>query len=311
MRSTAGLARPALSAGRDLGRQGRQFRAVLGACRKGRAVPVRSARAITRKRASCCPNTPTRSGTAICPRRARACFTATACTAPTIRPTGTASIRTSCCSTPMRKALSGAAALERRAVRLPGRQPARGSVVRPPRQRAPHAEMPRRRERLHLERRPPPAHLVGRDDHLEMHVRGFTIRHPRCRAARTAAPSRRSPRRRSSTTWSSSASPRSSCCRSRPPIDRTPGRRARAGELLGLQHDRVFRARSALSAGRRRSPSSRPRSSACTRPGSRSFSTSSTTTPARAISSGRRCRSAASTISPITGCRPTAASIRT
>ena len=67
---------------------------------------------------------------------------------------------------PYARALSGHAALERCAVRLPGRQPARGSVVRPPRQRALHAEMPRRRERLHLEPRPPPAHLVGRDDHL-------------------------------------------------------------------------------------------------------------------------------------------------
>ena len=36
-----GVARTTLSAGRDLGRQGRQFRAVLGACRKGRSVPVR------------------------------------------------------------------------------------------------------------------------------------------------------------------------------------------------------------------------------------------------------------------------------
>ena len=39
-----GLAGPAVSARRDLGRQGRQLRALLGARRKGRAVPVRPLR---------------------------------------------------------------------------------------------------------------------------------------------------------------------------------------------------------------------------------------------------------------------------
>src|SRR5712691_5962126 len=36
-----GVAGAALSAGRDLGREGGQFCAVLGACRAGRAVPLR------------------------------------------------------------------------------------------------------------------------------------------------------------------------------------------------------------------------------------------------------------------------------
>ena len=211
---------------------------------------------------------------------------------------------------PYARALSGAAALERRAVRLPGRQPARGSVVRPPRQRALHAEMPCRRERLHLEPRPPPAHLVGRDDHLRdacarLHdppPGGADARPRHIRGARLAGRHRLPDR-----AWRHRGRAAAGSRRRH----RTPGRRARSGELLGLQHDRVFRARSALSAGRRRSPSSRPPSSACTKPASRSFSTSSTTIPARATSSGRRCRSAASTISPITGCRATAASIRT
>ena len=41
----------------------------------------------------------------------------------------------------------------------------------------------------------------------------------------------------------------------------------RAGQLLGLQHDRLFRARPAVSAQRRRSTRSRPRCSGCTRRG--------------------------------------------
>ena len=144
----------------------------------------------------------------------------------------------------------------------------------------------------------------------EMHVRGFTIRHPAVPAARARdirgarlAVRHRLPDR----AWRHRRRAVAGAGRRH----RTPGRRSRAGELLGLQHDRVFRARSALSAGRRRSPNSRQPSCACTRPGSRSFSTSSTTTPARATISGRRCRSAASTTFPIIGCRATAAFIRT
>ena len=74
--------------GRDMGRRGRQFRAVFGSCREGRAVPVRSYRATTRRRASPCPNTPTRSGTAICRTPVRTCSTATASTDRTIPPNG-------------------------------------------------------------------------------------------------------------------------------------------------------------------------------------------------------------------------------
>src|SRR3984893_18985416 len=41
-----GVAGSALSARRDMGRQGGQFRAVLGPCREGRAVPVRALRPV-------------------------------------------------------------------------------------------------------------------------------------------------------------------------------------------------------------------------------------------------------------------------
>ena len=77
-------------------------------------------------------------------------------------------------------------------------------------------------------------------------------------------------------------------------------------QLLGLQHDRLLRARSALLRRRRlRCANSRRWWRACTTPASRSFSTSSTTTPPRATSSARRCRSRASTTPATTGCCPT------
>ena len=257
-----------------------------------------------------CPNTPTRSGTAICPRRARSSSTATASTAPTSRPPATASIRTSCCSTPM-----------------PGRCPGRcagatslfGYRVGSP------------REDLVFDRRDSARHMPK----CRVVETAFTWdddRHPRtsweetiiskcmCAASRSAI---RTSSERDRGTFAALASPAVidylielgvtavELLPIHAAVDERASGRARAAQLLGLQHDRLFRARSALSAGAARSPSSRPRSSACTRPASRSSSTSSTTTPARATSSGRRCRSAASTICRTTGCRTTAASIRT
>ena len=71
--------------------------------------------------------------------------------------------------------------------------------------------------------------------------------------------------------------------------------RARAEELLGLQHAELLRARAALR--RRQHPERVPldASPSCTAPASRSSSTWSTTTPPRAIISARRCAIAAST----------------
>ena len=77
------LARPALSARRDLGRRGRQLRALLA------STPTKvelclfdpdGRREIAAHRAA--PSAPTSSGTATCPKRARACSTAIACTGP-------------------------------------------------------------------------------------------------------------------------------------------------------------------------------------------------------------------------------------
>ena len=97
---------------------------------------------------------------------------------------------------PYAKALLGAAALVRRPFRLPRRQPARGPVVRPPRQRPRHAEMPS------WSTRPSPGATTGRRDVpwretviYEAHVRGFTDA-PSGRAGAAARHLRRARRRR-------------------------------------------------------------------------------------------------------------------
>ena len=103
-----------------------------------------------------------------------------------------------------------------------------------------------------------PAHLVGRDDHsrdacARLHD-AASRRSPSTSAARLPALACAGGDRLSA---SSSASPRSSCCRSRPSINERHSGRARLDELLGLQHDRLLRSRPALSRRRDRSSSSR------------------------------------------------------
>ena len=80
---------------------------------------------------------------------------------------------------PYAKRLHGDARVGRRAVRLHGRRSGRGPLVRRARQRALHAQVPGRRPRLHLGRRAAGAAAAGtRPSIYEMHVRGFTMRHP-------------------------------------------------------------------------------------------------------------------------------------
>ena len=78
----------------------------------------------------------------------------------------------------LRQVVPRPTAVERRGFRLSRRQPARGFGLRPPRQCAVHAEMPRRRARLHLGRRPAAADAWEETIILELHVRGITMRHP-------------------------------------------------------------------------------------------------------------------------------------
>ena len=77
---------------------------------------------------------------------------------------------------------------------------------------------------------------------------------------------------------------------------------ARSSQRLGLQSGDLHGARSAPCAGRP-GGASRTRSRRCAKPALASSSISSSTTPARATSSGRRCRCAASTTAPTTGTR--------
>ena len=79
-------------------------------------------------------------------------------------------------------------------------------------------------------------------------------------------------------------------------------------QLLGLQHDRLLRPQPEATRPKcepgvpaARSTSSRPWSTRCTRPGSRSSWTWCSTTRPRATSSARRCASAAWTTRPTTG----------
>ena len=200
MRSTAGLARPALSAGRDLGRQGRQFRAVLGACRD---------------RSSCACSI--RSGHHEEARIVLPEYTDEVWHGylPEARPGQLYGYRV------LRPLRSGrrpplqseqAAARSLCARRCPGTCAGTTSLF--------GYRVGSPREDLSFDRRDsardmPKCRVVetaftwNDDRHprtsweetiiYEMHVRGFTIRHPGGRRRTSAAPSRRSPRRRSST----------------------------------------------------------------------------------------------------------------
>ena len=149
----------------------------------------------------------------------------------------------------------------------------------------------------------PPAASRGRTTSR----RGSRVRDRDLRAARqgfhqaasrgSAVASRdvRGPRatRRWSSTWSRSGSPPSSCCRSRPTsASPTCSRAARRTTGATTPPDSSRRTRDTRPATTR-SANSGPWCARCIRPGSKSSSTSSTTTPPRAAKPGRRSRSAA------------------
>ncbi len=142
----------------------------------------------------------------------------------------------------------------------------------------------------------------------QRHLRGARARpddaeraHPRRRARHVRGAGRPGDR---STTSSSSASPRSSCCRSMRSC-RTAGWSSTSCATTGATTRSAFFApEPELPRDRRAERDADRRSSGCTRPASRSSSTWSTTTPARRASAGRRCRSAASTTRATTGCMP-------
>ena len=137
------------------------------------------------------------------------------------------------------------ARLERRPFRLSRRQRARRSLVRPARQRARHAEERGGRRSLHLGRGTQALDPVGRHDHLRSPRQRPDAASRGCAAGLARHVSRLdgARRRRSSqAAWRhhdrAAADPR---LRRRPAPDR-----ARPEQLLGLQHDRLLRARGAL-----------------------------------------------------------------
>ena len=135
------------TARRHLGRPRRQLRAVLGQCHQGRAVPVRRRRRDANWSASSCRNTPTRSGTATCRTRGPAQSTAIACTARTSPEDGHRFNPNKLLLDPYAKAHGRRAEMGPRGVRLHDRGRRRRPDLRRARQRAVHAEMPRRSTR--------------------------------------------------------------------------------------------------------------------------------------------------------------------
>ncbi len=280
----------------------RQLRAVLRQRHQGRALPVRRRRR-ERARADRAAGIHRR-GLARLPAgcAARAPSTAIASTAPTSRSRATASTRTSCCSTPTPRRIVGELTGTRRCSATRWR---RGRPdLRRARQRAVHAEM-----RASSTRRSPGA-TTGRRT-----CRGTTpsSTKPTCAASPSCTPA--CPRQLRGT-FRGLATPevielhqvarrhRGRAAAGPHVRQRQPSARKGTDELLGLQHHRLLRARSALRLRARfrlRRVQGDGRA-ASTTPASRSSSTSSTTTPPRATSAGRRCRSRASTTPATTGC---------
>ena len=258
--------------GCHLGRQRRELCPLLGKRDESRAVPVRFGRRRKRIDAhSLGRNRPTWSGTSICPTCCPGSSMAIASTGPTSRPKGIASTPTRCCSIP-----------------TPRRSPAR----RAGRTRCGATNWAIPQADLSFDDRdnaafaplaavldePSPGATTGRRKSLEQDA---DLRAARQRLHQAA--SRRA--------GEACAAPTPASAPSRDPLSEKPGHhgrraaagarahrrpasgRSRAGELLGLQHARLFRPGTALRLGRSRpatwSASSKPWSATCTRPASK------------------------------------------
>ena len=245
--SHARLAGPAVSAGRDLGRRGRQLRPLLRARHQGRAVPVRLGRRDQGDRsASRCPSRPTRSGTATCPTCCPASSTATASTARTSRRKGHRFNPNKVAARPVRQGdrpRPAAGTTRCSATRSATRQADLSFDERDSAAFAPLAAVVDTAFTWGDDR--PPRTPWHKTLIYELHVKGFTKRHPgRAREAARhlrrpglrgghRAPARPGRHRRRAAAGAPS--------RRRP----APGREG-AGELLGLQHARLLRPGAAL-----------------------------------------------------------------
>ena len=170
----------------------------------------------------------------------------------------------------LREGDRGGDRVERRDLRVPGRRPGRGPLARRPRQRPYMPKSVVVDAAFDWGRRSAAAHALARDGDLRGPRQGLHRAPPghpeelRGTYAGLAAAAIEY--------LAGSASPPSSCCPCTS-SSRTPPRRARAAQLLGLQLDRLLRAaRRATRAGKSaasRSASSSRWSRRCTRPGSR------------------------------------------
>ena len=246
-RSSAHSRRAPLSARRDLGRARRQFRAVLGPCHQGRALPVRRRRASARSSASSCPNTPTRSGTAICRTRGPARSTAIACTARTSRKHGHRFNPNKLLLDPYAKALVGELHMGPGGVRLHASDaeattcPSTSATARRSCRNAASSIRPSPGATNAARRRRGTA-----PSSTKRMCAASPSCIPTCREELRGTFAGLGRSRRSSTTSARSASPRSSCCRSTPSSTTAISLDKGLTQLLGLQHDRLLRARAAL-----------------------------------------------------------------
>ena len=171
---------------------------------------------------------------------ARASATATGSTARATRRTGMRCNPAKLLLDPYAKAIEGEVELGPGRVRLPLRRPRR----RPndDRQRAVRAQVRGRQPVLRLGRRPAAPHAAGtRRVIYEVHVKGFTSRHPDIARGAARHLRRPGPPRRHRAPPARSASPPSSCMPVHQFVHDAPPGRAGPAQLLGLQLDRLLR----------------------------------------------------------------------
>ena len=257
----------------------------LGATFDGRGRELRACSAPTPRRSSCacstpaasasssgscCPSTRTRSGTATCRTSARASSTATASTGPTTRGRGHRFNHHKLLLDPYAKQLVGPAALV--ATRISATASAAGA-------RTSRFDA-RDNARGMLKCRVVDTAFTWGDDKLLAHARGTraSSTRPICAASPCCTRTCRSTVRGTCAGFSHAGGDRppegAGRHRGRVPAGArlrpgpAPGR-AQALQLLGLQLDRLLRARAALPRRPATSPSGRPWSAACTTPASR------------------------------------------
>ena len=234
-------------------------------------------------------------GMPICPTSGPASATAIGCTGPGPRMPAFGAIRPSCCSIPYAKAIEGEVDWGQACFPYTfGDEHSRNDDD----SAAYGAQIGGAQPVLRLGQRPPACHSPNETIIYEMHVKGFTARHPDV-PRRCAAPMPALGHPAVDRLPHGPGRDRGRTAAGAPVRARRPPRRAGAAQLLGLQLHRLPRpAQRVRSAGSAvsRCRSSSPWSRRSTRPASRSYSTWSTTTRpkeiiwARAVDEGDRQR---------------------